>query len=111
MAHQEILKQQEYRLRKELDVEKEAALQRIESEHAASERKFSEKLATLEMENFRYKCSKEMLETEKSVLERQYVEPKFEYHPPEPSKLVDEIKRIMQHPSDESLHQTQLMVS
>lgn len=112
LAHQEILKQQERRLREQLDAEKELALRRIEDERAANERTYAEKMAHLEMEKFRYKCSKEMFETEKKALQQgQDVEPKFEYHPPHQSKLLDEIKRIMQHPSDECLHQTQLMVS
>lgn len=98
-------------MREQLDAEKEAALCRIEEERAANERVYAEKMANLELEKFRYICSKEMLETEKKAMQdNQAIEPKFEYHPPHQSKLLDEIKRIMQHPSDECLHQTQLMV-
>lgn len=107
-----MLRQQELRLRDQLDAEKTAALRQIEEERAVNERQYTEKMATLELEQFRYKCSKEMLETEKRVLEEQQqnkVEPRFEYKPYE-SKLLDEIKRIMAHPSEESLHQTQLKV-
>lgn len=110
MAHQEILRQQENRLREQLDIEKAAALTKIEEERAAYERKYTRKMATLEMEKFRYKCSKEILDTEKKALEQQMKsEPAFEYRPYQ-SNLLEEIKRIMQHPSDECLHQTQLKV-
>lgn len=107
-----MLRQQELRLRDQLDAEKNAAMRLIEDERAANERQYTEKMANLELEQFRYKCSKEMLETEKRVLEEQQqhkVEPRFEYKPYE-SKLLDEIKRIMAHPSEESLHQIQLKV-
>lgn len=108
-----MLRQQELRLRDQLDAEKNAAMRLIEDERAANERQYTEKMANLELEQFRYKCSKEMLETEKRVLEeeqqQQKVEPRFEYKPYE-SKLLDEIKRIMAHPSEESLHQIQLKV-
>lgn len=110
LAHQEILRQQEIRLREQLDIEKAAALTQIEEERAANERKYTQKMATLEMEKFRYKCSKEILDTEKKALEQQMKpEPAFEYRPYQ-SNLLEEIKRIMQHPSDECLHQTQLKV-
>lgn len=112
LAHQEVLRQQELRLRDQLNAEKNAAMSLIEDERAANERQYTEKMANLELEQFRYKCSKEMLETEKRVLEEQQlqkVEPRFEYKPYE-SKLLDEIKRIMAHPSEESLHQIQLKV-
>lgn len=110
MAHQEILRQQENRLREQLDIEKAAALTLIEEERAANERKYKRKMATLEMEKFRYKCSKEILDTEKKALEQQMKpEPAFEYRPYQ-SNLLEEIQRIMQHPSDECLHQTQLKV-
>lgn len=110
MAHQEILRQQENRLREQLDIEKAAALTQIEEERAANERKYTQKMATLEMEKFQYKCSKEILDTEKKALEQQMkAEPAFEYRPYQ-SNLLEEIRRIMQHPSDECLHQTQLKV-
>lgn len=106
------MRQQELRLRDQLDAEKNAAMRQIEDERAANERQYTEKMANLELEQFRYKCSKEMLETEKRVLEEQQqhkTEPRFEYKPYE-SNLLEEIKRIMAHPSEESLHQTQLKV-
>lgn len=106
------MRQQELRLRDQLDAEKNAAMRLIEDERAANERRYTEKMANLELEQFRYKCSKEMLETEKRVLEEQKQlkpEPRFEHKPYE-SNLLDEIKRIMAHPSEESLHEIQLKV-
>lgn len=111
IAHQEILRQQENRLREQLDAEKTAALRQIEEERVANERMYTEKMANLEMEKFRYKCSKEMLDQEKQALEQQMkMEPAFEYRPYQ-SNLSEEIRRIMERPSEECLHQTQLKVN
>lgn len=98
-------------MREQLNAEKTVALRQIEEERIANERKYSEKMANLEMEKFRYKCSKEMLDQEKEALEQQMkMEPPFEYHPYQ-SNLTEEIRRIMERPSEECLHQIQLKVS
>lgn len=112
MAHQEILRQQEQRLREQLAAEKAAAFEQIEEERMANEKRYSEKMATLEMEKFRYKCSKEILDTEKKAMLDAEIktEPLPEYRPYQ-SNLLDEIRRIMQHPSEDCLHQTQLKVN
>lgn len=112
MAHQEILRQQEKRLREQLAAEKAAAFEQIEEERIANEKRYREKMATLEMDRFRHKCSQEILDTEKRALlaeQQMKSEPPFEYRPYQ-SNLLDEIKRIIHHPSEDCLHQTQLKV-
>lgn len=110
LAHEEILKQQEKRLRAELQAEKEAALLQIEEQRASHERSYSEKVAKLELEQFRIKCDQELMETEKAILEKNRLnESIFEYKPYE-SKLYDKIKQIMERPTEECLHETQLKV-
>lgn len=109
LAHQEVLREQEKCLRRELDVEKEAALLQIETERQANEQNYKEKMASLELEKFKYKCSKELLETEKRAMRDQEKSPEFKYTPYK-STILDDIKRIMERPSEESLHQTQMMV-
>lgn len=111
-AHQEIIKEQENRLRQKLDAEKFAALQEIEMERIRNEKKFSEKFAKLEMDKFRYNCSKEILECEKKAMRSQSKHQKnsSEYKPYQ-SNLLDEIPKMFQHSSEQFLHRTQLMVS
>lgn len=110
LAHQEILKEQEKRLRMELQAEKEAALLQIEEQRAKHERSYSEKVAKLELEQFKMKCNQELIETEKAILERnQQNESLFEYKPYE-SNLSDKIRQIMERPTEEGLHETQLKV-
>ncbi|KAL1398406.1 hypothetical protein pipiens_008999 [Culex pipiens pipiens] len=122
-AHQEILREQEHRLRRELDAEKRAAISQIEAERLAYERQYEERLATLELEKFKYKCHKELLETEKEAMLREQekrhqqqqnssdgeADSSFEFTPFK-SNLIEEIQKMMERPSDESLHQIQLGV-
>lgn len=109
-AHQEILREQEKRLRLELMAEQRAAIRQIEEERTKHELSYNEKVAQLELEQFRYKCSKEMIEAEKEVLARNHEEEAFEYRPFE-SNLCEKIKRIMERPTEEGMHETQLMVN
>lgn len=109
-AHQEILREQEKRLRLELMAEQQAAIRKIEEERTKHELSYNEKLAQLELEKFRYMCSKEMIDAEKEVLARnQLDESAFEYRPFE-SDLCERIKRIMERPTEEGMHENQLMV-
>ncbi|KFB39491.1 AGAP008035-PA-like protein [Anopheles sinensis] len=126
LAHQEILREQENRLRQELDAEKQATLARIEAERMAQEQDYEERLASLELEKFRYKYRKELLETEQEALlqstgkrdklnspkgDRSIEQDSFEgCEPSAESNLADEIRRIMEHTSDESLAHIQMMV-
>lgn len=110
-AHQEIMREQEKRLRLELMVEQQAAIRKIEEERTQHELSYNEKLAQLELEKFRYMCSKEMIDAEKEVLARnQLDESVFEYRPFE-SDLCERIKRIMERPTEEGMHENQLMVN
>lgn len=110
LAHKEILQKQEEELRRELEEEKQAALGQIELERLENERNYHEQVELLELEKFKYNCSKELLETEKKALaDKTGNEEPFQYTPYK-STLVDDIKRIMQHPTEESLHKTQLKV-
>lgn len=110
-AHQEILQEQEKRLRLELLAEKKAAIQEIEEERAKNELSYNEKLARLELEQFKYKCSQELIDVEKEILARNQIdESVFEYRPLE-SNLTEKIRRIMEHPTEEGLHETQLKVN
>lgn len=108
LAHQEILQKQEEQLRKQLDQEKRAALNQIEMERVKNERNFKENMEILEMEKFKYKCNKEIFESEKKVLEEN--DKKYEYTPHK-STILDDLKRIMTQVSEESLHKVQLMVN
>lgn len=109
-AHQEILMEQEKRLRLELEVEKEAEFRKMEMERAKHELSYNEKLAKLELEKFRNQCNKELIDAEKEAMARnQTNESFFEYHPFE-SNLSEKIRRIMEHPSEEGLHEIQLKV-
>uniref|UniRef100_A0A182SG31 Kinesin motor domain-containing protein n=1 Tax=Anopheles maculatus TaxID=74869 RepID=A0A182SG31_9DIPT len=126
LAHQEILHEQENRLRRELDAEKQAAIARIEAERMAHEQEYEERLACLELEKFKYKCRKELLETEQEALlqstgkrdkpdgtkERpSLVRDSLECTPSTAqSNLAEEIRRIMEHTSEESLAHIQMMV-
>ncbi|XP_052868774.1 kinesin-like protein KIF14 [Anopheles cruzii] len=130
LAHQEILCEQENRLRRELDAEKQAAIACIEAERMAHDQEYEQRLATLELEKFKYKCHKEMLESEQEALillqsgrvardstdggagrqsdvgelldggELAFSD----------SNLAEEIRRIMEHTSEESLAQIQMLV-
>lgn len=108
MAHQEILREQEKRLRLELMTKHQAELRKIEEERTKYEQNYNEKMVQLELEQFRYRCSKEMIDAEKEVLARHQLE-EFEYRPFE-SDLCERIKRIMERPTEEGMHETQLMV-
>ncbi|XP_011194123.1 kinesin-like protein KIF14 [Zeugodacus cucurbitae] len=116
MAHEEILHKQEEKLRRELEEEKRAALSRIEFERAENERNFNERMQKLELEQLKYKCNREILETERKAFQEEaqnntnqtpVITP---YTPTFKSNLLDDINNIMQNPSDKSLHKTQLMV-
>ncbi|XP_001660806.2 kinesin-like protein KIF14 [Aedes aegypti] len=112
-AHQEILREQEKRLRRELDAEKQAAISRIEAERIDHERQYEERLASLELEKFKYKCRQELLETEKEAMLKHSTDEEGDstlVFTPFQSNLADEIRKIMERPSEESLHQIQLMV-
>lgn len=109
-AHQEIMQEQEKRLRLELMAEKEAAIQQIEEDRAKHQLSYNEKLARLELEQFRYQCSKELIDAEKDAMARNQMDDSiFEYRPFE-SNLHEKIRRIMEHPSEEGLHEIQLKV-
>uniref|UniRef100_A0A182P4V1 Kinesin motor domain-containing protein n=1 Tax=Anopheles epiroticus TaxID=199890 RepID=A0A182P4V1_9DIPT len=127
LAHQEILQEQENRLRRELDVEKKAAIARIEAERMAHEQEYEERLASLELEKFKYKCRKELLETEQEALQqsaskRDKTDSTKATRPSDvrdsidctptvaESNLAEEIRRIMEHTSEESLAQIQMLV-
>ncbi|KAH8409901.1 hypothetical protein KR009_000595 [Drosophila setifemur] len=118
LAHQEILQKQEQQLRSELEAEKKAALTRIEQERVQHARDFEERLQCLELEQFKYKCNSEMLETERQALalaQQEQLTPlkgrESELSTPaQKSTLLEDIQRIMLNPSEESLHKTQLMV-
>lgn len=116
LAHQEILQKQEQQLRSELEAEKLAALTRIEQERVQHARDFEERLQCLELEQFKYKCNSEMLETERLALaeqqqqEKHVQSPSHMSTPAQKSTLLEDIQRIMLNPSEESLHKTQLMV-
>lgn len=109
-AHQEVLREQEKRLRLELLAEKRAAFERIEEERTKNELNYNEKVAQLELEQFKYKCSQELMDIEKEIMARdQKNESVYEYKPFE-SNLLEQIRRTMEHPSEESLHETLLKV-
>ncbi|XP_034098065.2 kinesin-like protein KIF14 [Drosophila albomicans] len=113
LAHQEVLQKQEQQLRCELEAEKRAALTRIEQERVQHARDFEERLQCLELEQFKYKCNSEMLETERQALAQQLQTPSRVASvstPAQKSTLLEDIQRIMLNPSEESLHKTQLMV-
>lgn len=111
-AHQEILKQQEARLREKLDAEKVAALQEIQMEHLRNENNYLDKMAKLKMEKQRFKSSKKILESEKRAIENQLeLQKDLINYQPYQSNLLDEIPKIFQHSSEQFLHRTKLMVS
>lgn len=110
-AHQEILQEQEKRLRQQLLSEQQAAFRRIDEERLKNELNYNEKVAQLELQQFRYECSKELIDAEKNAMERnQLNESVFKYRPIE-SDLCDYIKRLMERPTKEGMHENQLMVS
>lgn len=111
-AHQEILKEQEARLREKLDAEKFAAMQEIQMEHMRNENNYLDKMAKLKMEKMRFKCSKKILESEKRSIGNQLELQKdsIDYQPYQ-SNLLDEVPKIFQHSSEQFLHRTKLMVS
>lgn len=109
-AHQEILREQEKRLRLELMVEQQAAIRQIEEERTKHELNYNEKVAQLELEQFRYKCSKEMIDAEKEVLARNHKDDSEFVYKPFESDLCERIKRMMERPTEEGMHETQLMV-
>lgn len=111
-AHQEILAQQERRLREELEMEKQMAVQQIRAHQRAAEEEFEERLQSLEIEKFQIKCSKEMLENEVAIYKRQQTkrESLEAYRSGYQSTLLEDIQRMMARPTKESLHQIQLKV-
>lgn len=110
-AHQEILRAQEKRLRQELMAEQQQAIRQIEEERTKHELNYNEKVAQLELEQFRYKCSKELIDAEKEVLARNNeAEAEYVYRPFE-SDLCEKIKRMMERPTEEGMHENQLMVN
>lgn len=107
LAHQEILKEQEKRLRNELNAEKEAVIMQIEEERSKNEGYYKEKVAKLEMEQFKFNCMKELIESEKEALKRPTtIDDSFQYKPPQ-TNLSEQIESW--HP-EQSLHETQLKV-
>uniref|UniRef100_A0A182W7B1 Kinesin motor domain-containing protein n=1 Tax=Anopheles minimus TaxID=112268 RepID=A0A182W7B1_9DIPT len=127
LAHQEILQEQENRLRRELDAEKQAAIARIEAERMAHEQEYEERLASLELEKFKYTCRKELLETEQKALLQSAggkrskpdgtkarpsdVRDSLDCAPSKvESNLAEKIRQIMEHTSEESLAHIQMMV-
>lgn len=111
-AHHEILQKQEQKLRQELDEEKRLAFSQLEIERTENERNFKEKMDMLELEELKFKCNKEILETEQKVFEEKttLTNTQVMFTPIQKSTLLEDINRIMQEPSEESLHKTQLMV-
>lgn len=108
LAHQEILEKEEKQLRKQLDQEIQAKLNKIEMERVQNERNFKENMEILEMEKFKHKCSKEIFESEVKVLEENNRRPEYTPHK---STILEDIKEILTEVSGESLHKVQLMVS
>lgn len=116
-AHQEILAQQERRLREELETEKQMALQQIRAHQQAAQEEFEERLQSLEIEKFQMKCSKELLENEVAIYKR-HTRSQEEaellqggpYKSAYQSTLLEDIQRMMARPTRESLHQIQLKV-
>lgn len=79
-----------------------------------NERNFKDRMEMLELEQIKFKCNKELLETEKKVLEQNKTSQnntETPYTPSYKSTLIDDINQIMQHPSEESLHKAQMMVN
>lgn len=109
-AHEEIVREEKKRLELEFKAAQEAAIRKIEEERTKHELSYNEKVAQLELEQFRYKCSKELIDAEKEVMARNHQEESdFVYRPFE-SDLIDKIKRMMERPTKEGMHETQLMV-
>lgn len=109
-AHEEILREEKKRIEQELMIAQQEAIRQIEEERIKHELDYKEKVAQLELELFRFKCSKELMEAEKEVLERnEKEESEFVYRPIE-SDLCEKIKRMMERPTEEGMHETQMMV-
>lgn len=107
LAHQEILKEQEKRLRNELNAEKEAAILQIEEERNKNEGLFKERIFKLEMETSKYNFMKELMDSEKEAMNRPpTLDDDFQYRPPQ-SNLSEQIEQW--HP-EQSLHETQIRV-
>lgn len=81
----------------------------IEEERSKNERSFKEKMAKFELEQFQLKCSKELMESEKQAFSKNQLDDSFQYTPFQ-SNISEQIRRIMEHPSEESLHETQIKV-
>lgn len=110
LAHQEIMAQQEKKLREELELEKRAALQQIQASHRANEKQYEERLQNLEIEKFQIKCSKELLENEVKLYKEQSTETPSPYRSGYKSTLLEDIQKMMARPTKESLHQNQMKV-
>lgn len=99
-------------MRAELEIEKQAAFAEIETERAVNEKLYTEKLERLELEKFKYKCSKELFETEKNAVHgtmqsRKNIATDFI---PFQSTVLDDIEKILRSSSKCSLHSIQMMV-
>ncbi|XP_046802569.1 kinesin-like protein KIF14 [Lucilia cuprina] len=117
-AYQEVLETQEEKLRLELEEEKRIALSDIETNRIEHERDVKERMDKIELEQLMLKCNKEILESEKKIIDEKKNNIKtmesdiLLINPAKmnESKLFDEINNIMQQPSQGSLHKVQLMV-
>lgn len=117
-AYQEVLETQEHKLRSEIEEEKRIALSRIENERIEQERSVQERMDKMELEQLMLKCNKEILESEKKIIEEKSknfntTESKAitcEFVSSNKSKFEEEINNIMQQPSAGSLHKIQLKV-
>lgn len=115
-AYQEVLETQEYKLRHEFEEEKRIALYRIENERIQHERSVQERMDKMELERLMLKCSKEILESEKKIIEEksktfnatEAIADKFIFS--NKTKFEEEINKIMHQPSEGSLHKIQLKV-
>lgn len=112
-AYQEILEKQEEKLRLELEEEKRIALSRIETDRIEHERDVKERMDKIELEQLMLKCNKEILESEKQIIDEKRKNLNLALNKKEnnhESRLLDEINSIMKQPTKGSLHKVQLMV-
>jgi len=111
LAHQEILAEQETLLRKEFNDEKEIELKKIENERIKNELSIKKQWAKLELEKFKYNYSNEILEIEKKNFEnQQQINDVNQYKSIDKSKIFENLKKLMEHPTKESLHETKMLV-
>lgn len=117
-AYQEVLETQEEKLRLELEEEKRIALSRLATERIEHERNVKERMEKIELEQLMLTCNKEILESEKKIVDENRKALKIEANTfattskqKNDYKLLEEINNIMQQPSQGNLHKVQLMVS